>query len=599
MWRSRHRAVVGLCAVALVAAGFLIIVQGDTGAPASGSGRDEVTFTQPELDAVAKSAAEALEGVNPGLRRLTKGKTGGPVFARLRSAGVGRGSGWARGPNVEVALREAIRAARSELAQVDGMPVDTVELAFSHTYKSVDIRRQQASSALIKTNVGVLGLELAHGSTTRRFSPTWMLSTNRDFEDVLDVFAAGSRLSLKEVRRDAKARTFEAQQVLVRLKPEPQAVLMERGNTYVPVEAVTPASVSVLADGMSKWMLGAVHPEGRLTYKYWPSRGVEAPSNNMIRQWMGTTALGRINARMGGVVQQTLRRNVGYNLANNYEEVDGLGLVVEADGIKVKLGAVALAARALVEQREQAPQPDVELRLRRTVDRLWRGDGSFRTWYAPADVTGQENFYPGEALYLWSGVYARDRDPELLRRFMLSFGYYRAWHLREENRNPAFVPWHTQAYFEVWQVTQDDRLRAFIFEMNDWLIDLQEWEGAAQSDTAGRFYDPRRAHFGAPHASATGVYLEGLVDAHALAVAVGDRERAEKYRRVVVRGLRNVMQLQFDDDIDQFYVTKKDRVRGGIRTEVYDNEIRVDNVQHNLMATLKVLARFKPSDYRP
>ena len=49
------------------------------------------------------------------------------------------------------------------------------------------------------------------------------------------------------------------------------------------------------------------------------------------------------------------------------------------------------------------------------------------------------------------------------------------------------------------------------------------------------------------------------------------------------------MQLQFADDIDMFYVSKRDRVFGGLRTTVYDNQIRCDNVQHTLMATLKIL----------
>jgi hypothetical protein len=41
-------------------------------------------------------------------------------------------------------------------------------------------------------------------------------------------------------------------------------------------------------------------------------------------------------------------------------------------------------------------------------------------------------------------------DPALLARFHQSFRYYRGWHL--ENRNPAFIPWHTQAYFIVWEI---------------------------------------------------------------------------------------------------------------------------------------------------
>jgi hypothetical protein len=59
------------------------------------------------------------------------------------------------------------------------------------------------------------------------------------------------------------------------------------------------------------------------------------------------------------------------------------------------------------------------------------------------------------------------------------------------------------------------------------------------------------------------------------------------------------MQLTFLDDVDLYYVYQKDKVLGGVRETVYDNEIRVDNIQHNLMAILKILRDFESDDYRP
>ena len=58
------------------------------------------------------------------------------------------------------------------------------------------------------------------------------------------------------------------------------------------------------------------------------------------------------------------------------------------------------------------------------------------------------------------------------------------------------------------------------------------------------------------------------------------------------------MQLQFRDGVDMYYVARTERVHGGIRTEAYDNAIRVDNVQHGLMALLKILARMSGEDLR-
>ena len=48
-----------------------------------------------------------------------------------------------------------------------------------------------------------------------------------------------------------------------------------------------------------------------------------------------------------------------------------------------------------------------------------------------------------------------------------------------------------------------------------------------------------------------------------------------------------------------FYVGESERryARGGMRTTVYDNVIRCDNGQHNLMAILDIFATFRPEDY--
>ena len=37
-------------------------------------------------------------------------------------------------------------------------------------------------------------------------------------------------------------------------------------------------------------LLTHLHADGRMTYKWWPSRGAESQGNNMIRQWMATAA---------------------------------------------------------------------------------------------------------------------------------------------------------------------------------------------------------------------------------------------------------------------------------------------------------------------
>ena len=58
-----------------------------------------------------------------------------------------------------------------------------------------------------------------------------------------------------------------------------------------------------------------------------------------------------------------------------------------------------------------------------------------------------------------------------------------------------------------------------------------------------------------------------------------------------------MMQLQFVDDVDMYYVSKREHVEGGIRTTVFDNRIRCDNVQHPLMGIIKIVRMFDAADY--
>jgi hypothetical protein len=392
---------------------------------------------------------------------------------------------------------------------------------------------------------------------------------------------------------------FQAQQLLVELHPlGARTIPLYRGNTVVPVEAVTRPAVATLSSNLAQWLTSSLQPDGRMIYLYWPSRGQESTANNELRQWMATVALTRLARSRGDTgLMARVEQNLRHNLARGYQiDADGHGQIVE-DGTTVKLGAVAMACLALIEHPRRAAFAAEEAALLRTVSALWQTNGEFRTFWLPQARRDNVNFYPGEALLVWATLYAESKDPALLERIMTSMRFYRSWH--RANRNPAFVPWHTQAYFKVWEQTRSAELRDWVFEMNDWLLGIQQWDSQRDfPDTMGRFYDPDRP-FGPPHASSDGVYLEGLIDAWRLARETGDIIRQGRYRQALIRGLRNVTQLTFRDETDLFYVSRRERVFGGVRTTVYDNSIRVDNVQHNLMAMLKILKHLPAEDFRP
>lgn len=523
------------------------------------------------------------------------------IYIAARSKGTRPAEAWVTRGSTGEALSYAIAELKSELDEKQINSVDYLEIALGYNFEEFYPDQPESLNSLLSNiHRGIWGLEiLLDDEIIERYSPTYVIASNRSHARLIELFMEQNNLSEDDFKQNTKVFVFQAEQILVRLGDPPRATLMERGNTYVDPENISRESVIELASLTGKWMVYNVHEDGRMTYKYWPASATESTANNMIRQWMATVGLIRYGkSENSPEILALAERNINYNLNNFYHEENGYGLIEFRD--QVKLGALALAGLALLEHPEREKWQEQEQALQKTIDSLWNEDGSLTSFYKPAGDMRFQNFYPGEALLYWAFLYENRPDQQLLDIFMKSFEYYREWHLQPENRNPAFIPWHTQAYYIIWNQTGYEPLKDFIFEMNDWLLDVQQWtDDPLYRDILGRFYDPNRP-FGPPHSSSTGVYLEGLIDAFELARQTGDEKRMKSYRKAINRGLRSIMQLQFVDEVDMYYISPSmlPYVEGGVRTTVYNNEIRCDNVQHNLMAVLKILDTFEDDDFK-
>ncbi|MGE0006383.1 MAG: hypothetical protein AB7S92_12410 [Parvibaculaceae bacterium] len=470
-----------------------------------------------------------------------------------------------------------------EAAFTEAREADTFELCVTVGFRHLDL--ENYASALNNRARGRFAAQISYNSGVYRVSPLETISTNRSlrawFESFLgerglsdrQFFAGGGRLSLHDCR-----------QFIISRKSGAAAVETYRGNEIVPTETPVAALCDDVIAGMGRWFMNNIGPDGSLPYKYWPSNGRFADTDNPIRRFMATIAFNRLADHVGSQAMRVAsRRNLEFNLKRFYRARDGLGVVEWDDSIK--LGAVALAGLAILESPYRDRWQTELLALRATIDRLWNRDGTFRTFLMPAERNDNQNFYPGEALLFLASALRRDLDRELLGRVLRSLWKYRQHFLH--NPNPAFVPWHTQAAAVLFDLTGETSLRDYVFELTDWLLPHQQWGGGLEPDLWGRFYSPARPQYGPPHASSTGVYLEGIADALRLARSAGDDRRAGLYAEAFHRGARSIAQLQFKNDTDTYYIARKDRVLGAVRTEVYNNEIRVDNLQHALMALLK------------
>lgn len=531
---------------------------------------------------------DAFAGDAP-LPRFSKA-LGSVVVATSRRRGQIRQRVCVAGETLAVVLDKTV----DEL-DIAGGQVDAVELNLCHSLRTVPADLN--SGRLDNNQAGIFGVALLEGGQLRSLlAPTELIASNRSPKRAIaHLLESDGRTADALAIGAVTAATVQSEQYLCRLTPGAVDVRsLFRAARPIELVPLDERAVQDLADGMSRWMLNQVQADGRTVYKYWPSRGTEADGDNTIRQAMATICLGRIADRTANPdARDRADRNLEHLLATYYREDGVFGLAIE--GEKIKLGGLALMALGILESPNRSRHAEALTKLVESINHLHHPDGSFRTFYAPADRNDCQNFYPGETLLFWAHAFKAGLPGVTVDAYMRAFRYYRNWFRADSN--PAFVPWHTQAHFVMRDLVDEPELDGFIFEMNDWLLSMQQWDGAPYADLLGRFYDPERPHLGPPHASATGVYLEGLIDAFELARHYGDKRREASYRRAILRGAKNLARLQFKTDDDMFYIGQRQRVEGGIRTETYNNEIRIDNVQHGLMGLHRVLERFTPDDY--
>ncbi len=520
----------------------------------------------------------------------------GLVFVCLRGGGRALAQAWGEDPIGVFALQAALTQAK-QVAHTKKTPVDAVEIFVCTGKTIVDVRDRGAYKRLLANkHRGMVGIAVRTKTAIVRVSPTTVIATNRKHEKVLLLCRQQLKLTEHDLfATDTVVSTLLGVQQLVVRAPKPRTEPLLRAKPLVLPTAVTRERIVAFERLLGDFLAHSVRPDGRMQYIYYPSRGEEDQKrNNMIRQWMATLALVRTGVhRRDKNFFRLAEDNLRYNIRTFYHATGNLGCI-EYRG-KVKLGAVALAAMSVMEHPRRKRFKRVEPKLWAMLEHLWQETGEFRTFFKPAERNDVQNFYPGEALLAWAMRFLETNDAALLDRFMRSFAYYREWHRAQ--KNPAFIPWHTQAYFEVWRRTQAPELRDFVFEMNDWLLAMQQWHGLDYPDMQGRFHDPQHPEYGPPHASSTGVYMEGLIDAFAMARTLGEDQRMYNYRRAILRGLRSSLQLCFADDVHMFYIRKRKRLRGGLRTTIYDNVVRVDNVQHVQLAVMKILAAFRDEDW--
>ena len=385
---------------------------------------------------------------------------------------------------------------------------------------------------------------------------------------------------------DLLGETMSAHRIQTSERSRPMRDPEPAGPLGQPPEARAPSS---LAGEMARiktmaeaWIVRNIGKKSLFTYSLDPYTGTKSKKNNELRQLMASRLLAELS--VGSIhLRPCHRRNMDFILGSWYREEEDIGFILYED--KSKLGANAMLLRTF------AASPHFEqyrLKASATAEGILavrNADGSFRPWLKEPtysfDADYLLTFYSGEALVALLEYHIRTGLTRYFDEAVRSAEHYLEKYVQNIGSNfyPAYVPWHTIAYRNLYRLTKDRRYAEAVFVLNDKLLELQD-----RTDKVGRFYNPQTPQYGLPHSSSDGVYTEGLVHAYEVALQTGDEARAGRYLDAISIAIENIASLQYRESLDgsplPFYM-----YRGAIRTNAGKNSwVRIDNAQHTVDA---------------
>lgn len=428
---------------------------------------------------------------------------------------------------------------------------------------------------------GVDGMIIDGTKSRHRFCPSELITSGMVLPEVLAELARRTHTDRSELDKTRLSR-FRSLFIYQSSVGEP-VITLRRGMTVIPSDYVTRSNVDRTIERLAEYMVYRQLESGLFTYLYDAAADRYVDEDNLVRQVGAALAICTYAEASGRSAAEAACESALRFHLKGLREIPGrddAAFIATADQ-KHKLGVTALLSLALGATPNSERYRETRARLINGMLSLQRESGMFVTAFPPAVEVGAQDYFPGEALLAMADAYLDQPDGSLVDAFDRAINFYRDYF--RDRPSPAFVPWQVQAYAAVAPRTQRDDYIAFVFELTDWLLENQitpansqwpeMWGGIAS-------YQPGRAGI------ATASYLEGMCDALQLARITGDTARAERYVAAVRQATRFVIQLQMRPEEAYFVRSPRDAV-WGMRTSPALNLLRIDHVQHALLALMK------------
>ena len=432
------------------------------------------------------------------------------------------------------------------------------------------------SDIFLQNNIelGVHAIELLHNNTSTIFKESVPISNNYDLEYTLERLCHKANLSMN-CYMDKDVEIYRYDSFTFMGQRHHTVIDLYRYNILINVDRINNKSIIDSISLGHDWFLNTVNSStSLLEYLYYPSENKYSFDNNHLRQLASLWAITELDTFLKintskSLIYSTLDYYLSFmNSTSNYS------YIILND--QAKLANNAFLILSLLNTPHYQNQNELLNQLGNGILSLQNDNGSYNTYFFSDENTGID-YYPGEAMLSLMKLYNHTGDQRYLNSVKKAFYHYRDYWIN--NKNTAFIPWHSQAYKLLFEETKDQDLVEFIFEMNDWLIDNYQIKNSAYPDEIGGFpkYFPTFS---------SSVFIEGINDAYSVALIVNDTIHIQKFKEAIRLGTRFILQLQFTEN-NTFYLKNKTRIIGGFKTSLTCNNLRIDNTQHSVMALIK------------
>jgi hypothetical protein len=435
--------------------------------------------------------------------------------------------------------------------------------------------KRKVQSLKREVELGIHAIEVQQGGKRAYFKESVPISKNYDLEKTMERLCKKAKLDVG-CDNDDSVNIFLYDTIGFTGDRDGLVTDLYRYNALVDISEITNDLIHERLKLVRNWFVNNTDESGLHEYLYYPSTDKYSSSMNDVRMlataWSMATLRDKYgDSRLDPIIKTTLDKYL------KYKQCDGDVCYLMIDG-SAKLAYNAFVILALLETPSYPNRNELMRELALGILSNQQEDGSYHTYFKSDKNSGQD-FYPGESMLALMKLFDETGTKKYLTSVQKAFPYYRDYW--RNNKNTAFIPWHSQADLLLYEATSDPEIPAFVFEMNDWLIRNNQITQSKWQDYIGGFPKslPRNS---------TSSYLEGINDAYKLAILVGDSEHSEKYRESIRLGTRFILLTQYTPE-NAFYIKNQERAVGGFRKHLISNEQRNDYSQHASFALLKAL----------